>query len=210
MPTVHPSKARRGNEVPIVLTAVQVDRFWQFVEESENGCWEWLGQIDKRHGYGFYRANGVNLRAHRVSYTLLLGAIPNALTIDHVCRNRRCVNPDHLEAVQNKENILRGESPTAENARKTHCKRGHEFTPENTVHYSKNGGKYVSRECRECRRLKGREGWARGDRKRGGKQTARFCIQCRAFTRRYRRLDDGKSKHVICWKCDEARGPRNG
>jgi hypothetical protein len=89
--------------------------------------------------------------AHRVLYRLVNGPIPIGAEIDHLCRNRSCVNPDHLEAVSHRENLMRSPiAPAAINARKTHCKYGHEFTQTNT---------YVSsgrRRCRLCQAVYGR------------------------------------------------------
>lgn len=202
MPNVHTSKSRRGREVPINLTPVQADRFWQFVEEADSGCWEWLGFIDTRHGYGIHPVNGVRVRAHRIAVTLVRGPVPLNLTVDHLCRNRRCVNPDHLEVVPNKENILRGDSPTAINARKTHCKHGHEFTPENTVRYPKQGGKYLSRECLACRRGKQRDEWAQGKRLRGGRPV-HYCRVCKKLRRTCRPIIEDVPNRYICSDCSE-------
>lgn len=110
------------------------------------GCWEWQGQVD-RDGYGRMTVNYRPHLVHRVAYELFIGAIPEDYEIDHLCRNRPCVNPAHLEAVTKRENSLRSLSPPAINAQKTHCIHGHEFTPENT-RIDKSG----RRGCRACGR----------------------------------------------------------
>lgn len=109
-------------------------------------CWRWTGA---RHpaGYGTF---GDHL-AHRRSYELHVGPIPAGLTLDHLCRNRWCVNPAHLEAVPLVENVMRGESPPARNARKTHCPQGHPYDEANT-YWTSNGWRI----CRACNRERGR------------------------------------------------------
>lgn len=97
---------------------------------DENGCWIWRG-ASVGGGYGTIRRQGQTHRAHRFVYELLVGPIPEGLVIDHLCRNRACVNPKHLEPVTFKENILRGEGATARHARKSQCVHGHSFTPDN-------------------------------------------------------------------------------
>lgn len=102
-------------------------------------CVEWWGHIDPRNGYGVFGRS----RAHRRIYEECFGPIATGLVIDHLCRNKRCVNPEHLEAVTQRTNVLRGVGHAAQRARQTHCKRGHEFTFENTL--------IRQGRCRQCR-----------------------------------------------------------
>lgn len=113
--------------------------------EPNSGCWLWMGAINES-GYGQWRGQ----MAHRFSYEAIIAPIPDGLTIDHLCRVRCCVNPAHLEPVTMRENVMRGFGPTADNARKTHCKNGHEFTPENTRLRVRKG--HTRRECKICQR----------------------------------------------------------
>ena len=110
---------------------------------SPGSCINWSGPRSSE-GYGKYGSR----YAHRVAWSKVHGPIPTGMQIDHLCRNRLCVNIDHLEAVSHAENILRGSGFSARNARKTHCVRGHEFTPENTM--VRPSG---ARTCRACYRL---------------------------------------------------------
>lgn len=110
-------------------------------------CWLYAGVLDTVQGYGLICANGKVYRAHRVMYENLVGTIAPYKVIDHLCRVVSCINPEHLEVVSDLENKMRGLSPAAQNARKTHCNKGHAYTPENTI-ISKKGW----RECRICRR----------------------------------------------------------
>ena len=105
-----------------------------------------------RSGYGrIQKGVGVTLLAHRVAYELEVGPIPKGLTIDHLCRTHGCVRPSHLEPVTPRENVLRGQTIPAKNANKTHCLRGHEFTPENTYRF---GPDKRYRSCIECGRFR--------------------------------------------------------
>lgn len=111
-------------------------------------CIEWQGPTIETHGNRYGRLPGKHMiLAHRVAYEQAYGKIPESLVIDHLCRNGLCVNPYHLEAVDNITNVMRGEGAPARNARKTHCYKGHEFTPDNT-HISPQN----RRICKTCRR----------------------------------------------------------
>ena len=123
------------HSIETVRTPHVEQRFTSRIKKAVNGCIEWTGRLDIG-GYGTLSVNSRAIKAHRVSYMLYKGQIPEGLQIDHLCRNRKCVNPEHLEAVTQKINVLRGESPTAKNARKTHCWHGHELTKENTFYFT--------------------------------------------------------------------------
>lgn len=100
---------------------------------TESGCWIWLGGVHDK-GYGAYsRKPEKPILAHRFAYLTLKGSIPEPLQLDHLCRVRLCVNPDHLEAVTRRENILRGISPAACAARRTHCAKGHPLAGQNLM-----------------------------------------------------------------------------
>ena len=121
------------------------DRFWGKVVKTES-CWLWTGNKTPL-GYGQLGRNhtGSNY-VHRLSYEMTFGDIPEGLVIDHLCRNRNCVNPDHLEVVTQRENILRGDGVAAKNAKKTHCPNGHALSGDNL--YTYNNGRH--RRCRVC------------------------------------------------------------
>ena len=117
---------------------------------NENKCWPWYGYI-RPDGYGEIAVNGERMRAHRYMYELLCGPIPDGLTVDHLCRNRRCVNPAHLEPVPPRENTQRafyhGRERQESDGRSTKCKRGHEQKGLNVYFAPSNG----ARHCKPCR-----------------------------------------------------------
>ena len=120
-----------------------LERFMAKVEKTES-CWIWNGATGRREGYGMFWMDGKMATAYRAAYVLFKGPVPEGLQLDHLCRNRRCVNPDHLEAVTHRTNVMRGEGACAQNARKTHCRNGHELAGENVS--IEVGG----RRCRTC------------------------------------------------------------
>jgi hypothetical protein len=121
-------------------------RIWDKIAfEPMTGCWLWSGAAADG-GYGRVWLNGRMEQAHRVVYAAHRGPISHGLECDHLCRTPACVNPDHIELVTTRENLLRGRGHTAINAAKSRCANGHEFTPENTRI------KYGWRQCRACDR----------------------------------------------------------
>ena len=136
------------------MTKPLEDRFWNRVgRSSEHECWVWTGATTGGHGAVRYGCIGTDapesrtIYVHRYAYQLLVGPIPAGLTIDHLCRNTLCVNPEHLEAVTKAENLRRGNGFSALNSRKTHCPKGHPYDEANTRLYK--GYRY----CRACRKV---------------------------------------------------------
>lgn len=127
------------------------DRIRRGSTEDENGCWVWHKTTNSR-GYGLSMRYGKQILAHRLAYWVFVGPIPDGLELDHLCRNRLCCNPDHLEAVDHRTNVLR--SPIhygVTQMAKTHCPQGHPYDEKNTyLLYGRNGGQM--RQCRTCNR----------------------------------------------------------
>jgi len=124
--------------------AVRTIRLLDMIRRDPDGCWTWQGRMFP-NGYGD-TAWAPNRYAHRWSYEHFVGPIPEGLTLDHLCRNTRCVNPAHLDPVTHRENILRSPiAPAAVNARKTHCKHGHSLADAR-----RSGPDGRHRHCRMC------------------------------------------------------------
>lgn len=134
-----------------------MDRFIEKVLKQPNGCWLWTAAnhiANQKVGdrYGRFNLAGRTIYAHRAAFVLFKGEIADGLTVDHLCKNTLCVNPDHLEAVSQRENNLRGKGFYAQHARKLVCKRGHQFDGTKT---KADGRQY--RHCSQCERIRSRE-----------------------------------------------------
>jgi HNH endonuclease len=139
----------------------ELQRFEAMFVVETDGCWQWVAGC-YRNGYGAFQrrvdetlswkapGNKKNHLAHRVAYEFYVGPIPEGLDIDHLCRNRSCVNPDHMEPVTRQENLRRGRGYGGE--LRTHCSRGHELTDENLI-----VEQFGYRRCKTCRSLNKRE-----------------------------------------------------
>ena len=143
--------------------------YWNDRVDDSGGataCWPWLGYVYKKSGYGNAWRDGRTVMAHRWAYEQVHGPIPPGLVIDHLCHtpetcfgaclHRRCVNPQHLEAVTQKTNIRRGN--TGGRRQRTHCPSGHEYNEVNTYWWQKPNGNWT-RYCRECLRLNCKKQW---------------------------------------------------
>ena len=129
------------------------NRFFSKIDKT-NSCWNWIGSI-QNDGYSAFWLHGKSISAHRLSYELFIGKIPNDMVIDHLCRNRKCVNPKHLECVTQRINLLRGNTIQSENAMKTECKNGHPLSDNNLDKSQLRHGHRVCKIClNEYRRLK--------------------------------------------------------
>ena len=138
---------KRTDKLPRYKAAAE--RFWLRVDKSGD-CWNWTaGTGSEGHGR-FYIGGGRHVQAHRYSFELHGGEIPEGLVLDHLCRNTGCVNPTHLEPVTVQENTLRGVGVSARAAVASHCPSGHAYDAYNTYQIPKGG-----RDCRTCRSAAG-------------------------------------------------------
>ncbi len=122
------------------------ERIWKFIKipKDPNGCWIWIGCFHW-NGYGQLTFDHEHYRSHRFVYEYLVDQIPKGIELHHVCENRRCVNPFHLQPLTPKEHMMKGMGIGRINIEKTHCNHGHKFTKENIINY--NGWRY----CRKCK-----------------------------------------------------------
>jgi hypothetical protein len=129
----HKKRAPRGSNIIARL------EWWSY---QDGECRRWMG-AKMPNGYGRITVDGKGRLVHRVAYEVYCGRIPEGMTIDHLCGCRDCINPSHMEVVTRGENTLRGSSPSAQQKRQTHCKRGHPLS---------NAYRYGNRRlCRACR-----------------------------------------------------------
>jgi len=156
-------------------TQAERERIMSNIKVLDDGCWLWTGGKDQ-YGYGMTFYRGIRERSHRVVYSMIIGPIPKGVDarrhaqLDHVCKNKSCCNPEHLELVTQRENVLRGDSPPAQNALKTLCKYGHELT-------TTPSGR---RDCRTCDN-------ARHAKRMVGKDADYWRAKAREATARYRK-----------------------
>lgn len=169
------------------LSPEQVARFWATVLKLPSGCWEWQ-RIATNDGYGIFCANHNRGLAHRVAWELAnQRATPVGFQYDHLCRNRICVNPAHLDIVTVRINVLRGEGPAARHARKTHCVHGHPLSGDN-LRIDTRG----YRQCRTCYSAWREQG---DSRRRRSRLDAGVCVDCLMPSSGRYRCDECRKKN---------------
>lgn len=190
----------------------RITNFRQYILDNVKivpyGCWEWQRKLSKE-GYGRIGINYKVFLAHRVSYTIFKGSIPDGIDIDHLCRNRKCQNPDHLELVTRGENVRRGMawkvSGMLQRA-KTHCPHGHPYSEENTIIVKDKKGNY--RSCRVCRSIKHRQKYA--EMRKSGRRTmpkSSACLHGHPYTEAS--LGHAPDGQYYCRVCHKLRARAN-
>jgi hypothetical protein len=179
--TVKPHGSKHWRDGKCVMTMTYSDtlpRFMARVNKTDT-CWLWTRGINSK-GYGLFHFRARDVLAHRFAYEALVGPVPDGLELDHLCRVRHCVNPQHLEPVTRRVNSQRGDHLTNHwERRKTHCNRGHEFTAENTAYR----GERRWRQCRTCHRERMRAAYHNSPELRGriiARALARYAKQRRS------------------------------